>query len=146
MYNTPSEEAKIALTMSAIEALAPEIEWSQQQRRPIADLHQKLLADSKTESELEAVAATLNGVLGGPGIGTRLRKMLEALGLSEKWPELRDLRKLRGKLMHGEYIKKSERIDVADRTRKLAAELFAASLRHEGLPDSAEPAPSDPRS
>jgi len=141
--NSPSEEAKIALAMSAIEALAPEIEWSDRQRKPIADLHQTLLQDSKTEGELQAVAATLNGLLSGPGIGTRLRKMLDDLGLTATWPELRELRKLRGKLMHGEHIKKSERIDVADRTRTLAAELFAASLRQQGLPDSAEPPPAD---
>ena len=140
--NTPAEEAKIALTMSAIEALAPEIEWSERQRKPIADLHQKLLADSKSEGELEAVAATLNGILGGPGIGARLRRMLDDLGLNERWLELRELRKLRGKMMHGEHIKKSERIDVADRTRRLAAELFAASLRQQGLPDNAEPPPT----
>lgn len=128
--------AKLSLSMAALEALSPEKPHSDKTRDQLTKLSElvELNHEITNDDEKRSVIAQIRNIRDfGLGSATRIRLMLREKGLGAHSTEISQIARVRGKLLHGNYVELTKQEDAAERLRQIAQFVLDRFLSENGV-------------
>ena len=134
--------SKVVLSVSTVEGLATEPSWTEEQRKVIDEAAAWVQQTHGTEETTGQVLKAIRNVR-STSINQKVRKLLEANGLSNLWKDWKKLYGKRSRLFHGEtdgeaehrgkYLEDSELHGLGQDAVKLCGRIVLSIAKREGI-------------